>query len=139
MTVIESLLHSVINVNILISLWSFFLIKGLILINDVVHSTIFMLKLTVDIVVILIVFKLIKFNFIIINSDLLRVVKSVFIFISLIVQWLRAVWLSIQIQIDIFIYRLKRLMWGIISLSLWSHSHISRFWLIAIRWGVLNY
>ena len=96
MTVIGDLLYSVISVDIFANFQRRFFIcfvKCSVLINNVVYSTVFLLKLTVNVVIILIVLELIVLicSFIIVCSvllriDRLRVVKSDFFFISLIVE-----------------------------------------------------
>ena len=88
---IKDLLNSVIDINILINLLRRFfidLLKSSVLVNDVVYSVIFLFNLTVIVVAVLVDLKLIVLicDFIIIHSDLLRVVRSVPFFISLIVE-----------------------------------------------------
>ena len=135
-------------VNILIDFWSFFVDfwESSVLINGVVHSTVFLLKLTVAIVVIFVVFKLVILtcSLIIVHPRLLRIgrlriIRSVFFFVSLIVWLLRSILirLIIQIQVCVFWCRLQQLML-IASKSLqWNHDCISRSLLITIRWEVL--
>ena len=140
-TVIRSLLHSIIDVHVLVDFWSFFIDfrESLILINDVICSVIFLLKMTIIVVVIFVILKLIVLSLIIVYSRLLRVVRSVFIFISLIVWLFSSILIRLTIQIWVYIFwcRLQQLML-IVSKSLqWNHSCISKSLLITIRLRVL--
>ena len=140
---INSLLYSMIDVNVLTYfLRRFFicLIESSVLINDVVCSAVFLFKLTVIIVVIFVVLKLIVFicSFIMIHFDLLRVVRSVLFFVSLIVEWFSSILIRLTVQIWVFIFWCK-LYWLIfVSTSLqWNHNSISRSLLISIEQRVL--
>ena len=145
MTVIRSLLYSIINVNVLIDFWSFFIDfrESSVLINDVVHSIIFLLKLTVAIVVIFIVIELVVLicSLIIVYSKLLRIVRSVFSFTLLIVELVRSILILFIILIWVWIYVFCcSLQWLILIVSeslQWNHSWISKLLLIEIRWGIL--
>ena len=108
MTVIRSLFYSIIDVNILINFWERLFIdfrKSLILINDVIYSTVFLLKLLIVIVIIFVVFKLIILtcSLIIIHLRLLRVVRSVYTFVSLIIQLISSVLIKLIIWVWIWV------------------------------------
>ena len=143
MTVIRSLFHSIINVNVLIDFWERLFIsfrKSLILINDVICSIIFLLKLTVVIIVIFIVFKLIILicSFIIVYLKLLQIVKLVNIFVSLIVLLLSSVLIRLTTQIWVFIFWCRLYQLIFISRSLqWNYNCTDRSLLIDIEWEVL--
>ena len=139
--VIESLLYSMIDVNVLIDFWSFFidLRESSVLVNDVACSIIFLLKLTVAIVVVFIVFELTILSLTVVYFRLLRVVRSVSAFISLVV-WLFSsilIRLTIQILVCVFWCRLQQLMLTVSRGLQWNHSCISSSLLITIRQRVL--
>ena len=144
MTVIKSLLYDMINVNNLIDFWERLFVRfreSLILINCVVYSVIFLLKLLIIIVTVFVVFKLIILicSLVIIHLSLLRVVRSVYTFISLIVQLVSLVLIRLMIWVwvwvCIFWCRLQRLMLNVIlSMNLqWKHNCTDRSLLISIR------
>ena len=85
---IEGLLYCIINVNVLIDFFLIGFLKSSIFVNGVVHSPIFLFKLTIVIVVIFVVFKVTVPDLIMIDSRWLRVVKPVPAFILLVVGWL---------------------------------------------------
>ena len=88
--VIDDLLYCIIGVDILIDFWERLFIdfrESSVLINNVVCSIIFLLKLTIAIVVVFVIVELIILicSLIIVYFRLLQIVKSINIFISLIV------------------------------------------------------
>ena len=101
---IDDLLYSVIDVNIITDFQRGFFIclrKCSVLINDVVHSAVFMFESTVFVVVVLVVLKLIVLicSLVIVHSRLLRIVRSVFFFTLLIVELVRLILIKLTIQI----------------------------------------
>ena len=145
MTIVKSLLYCIIDVNILTDSQKRFVvdfISSSVFINDVIHSAVFLLKSVVVIVVILIVFVLTFFSFIIVCFKLLRIsrlriVRSVFSFTLLIVDWFRSILIKLTRQIYIFWYRLQWLILIVSSSLQWNHTEISKSLLIVIRQSIL--
>ena len=107
MTMIESLVYSMIDINIIVDFREWFLIGSLIFVNDMISSAVLLLKLTIAIVVIFVVLKLtvLACSITVVYLRLLRVVgqlrivRSVHAFISLTVLLFSSVLIRFTIQI----------------------------------------